>query len=137
MSLVRGEWWIDDDGQETFADGDIGDVTHEMVAFGRAANLDEEEMEAHGINPADGFDLTALGEAYLHDDLMVREDIVDVAKWPEKKWLELIEENDLNPFDKNEGGYSWEREEVLGLNKLDDMGANLHFVFFYIGQGGV
>jgi hypothetical protein len=30
---LSGEWWIDDYGGTTFADGDIGDYTHAMVAF--------------------------------------------------------------------------------------------------------
>lgn len=29
MSEIRGEFWIDDDGQSMYADGDIGDIGHE------------------------------------------------------------------------------------------------------------
>jgi hypothetical protein len=29
---IRGEWWIDKDGESMFADGDLGDAGHEMIA---------------------------------------------------------------------------------------------------------
>ena len=31
--MQRGEWWIDERGELTFADGDVGDANHEMIAF--------------------------------------------------------------------------------------------------------
>ena len=37
--MQRGEWWIDDSGQLTFADGDVGDTNHEMIAFYAALGL--------------------------------------------------------------------------------------------------
>lgn len=30
---MKGEWWIDDTGQVLFADGDIGDMNHEMYVL--------------------------------------------------------------------------------------------------------
>jgi hypothetical protein len=39
MSTVRGEWWIDDRGESHFADGDTGDVNHEMLAYCGALGL--------------------------------------------------------------------------------------------------
>jgi hypothetical protein len=30
---LRGEWWIDDSGNAQFADGDVGDMNHEMVVI--------------------------------------------------------------------------------------------------------
>lgn len=39
MSTVRGEWWIDDRGDSHFADGDTGDVNHEMLAYCGALGL--------------------------------------------------------------------------------------------------
>jgi hypothetical protein len=128
--MPRGEWWIDDGGQVTFADGDVGDQNHESVAFWSAIELsDEDPSIPEGVSP-NGIDLTALGEDLL-SELGVSEDIVDVAKWPEDQWAQFLEDNDLDPFNKNEGGYSWGREEVLGLNKLVSLGANMNFVWWW------
>jgi hypothetical protein len=38
-SSLRGEWWIDDSGMATFADGDIGDYNHAMAAFEAALGI--------------------------------------------------------------------------------------------------
>lgn len=40
---LRGEWWIDDLGESTFADGDIGDYNHEMLAMEGALEVNLEE----------------------------------------------------------------------------------------------
>lgn len=40
---MNGEWWIDEGGQTTFADGDVGDMNHEIVAFRAALGIDPEE----------------------------------------------------------------------------------------------
>jgi hypothetical protein len=40
---LRGEWWIDDSGFGTFADGDVGDTNHESQAFWSALGIDPEE----------------------------------------------------------------------------------------------
>lgn len=42
---LRGEWWIDDFGTSTYADGDIGDQNHESIAFEGALGFDLEELE--------------------------------------------------------------------------------------------
>jgi len=47
---ISGEWWIDDSGSETFADGDAGDQNHEYVAFWSALGVDEDEIR---FNAAD------------------------------------------------------------------------------------
>lgn len=31
--MLRGEWWIDEDGQVLFADGDVGGMNHEMYVI--------------------------------------------------------------------------------------------------------
>lgn len=43
MSL-QGEWWIDDSGYATFADGDIGDQNHATIAFQSALGIDLDEV---------------------------------------------------------------------------------------------
>lgn len=40
---LRGEWWIDDSGSAIFADGDIGDQGHEIIAFWAALGVDPDE----------------------------------------------------------------------------------------------
>lgn len=126
--MPRGEWWIDDDGQATFADGDVGDMNHEIYAFWSFIEMNDEEAP-ESVSP-NGIDLTALGEDML-SDLGVRESIVDVGEWDDEKWKEFLSDNDLDPFDKNEGGYSWSREEVLGLNRLVGLGANMDFIWWW------
>lgn len=47
--MENGEWWIDNTGNETFADGDVGDTNHEMEARRAAlelsdADVDDEEL---------------------------------------------------------------------------------------------
>ena len=34
ISEVHGEWWIDDNGQAVFADGDVGEYNHEGYVIG-------------------------------------------------------------------------------------------------------
>lgn len=54
MSL-RGEWWIDDSGGATFADGEIGDQNHEIIAFWSALGVDPDEAFSLGeILPDEG-----------------------------------------------------------------------------------
>ena len=43
---IRGEWFINDSGQSTFADGDIGDLNHEAAAI--QAKVPEEHEERFG-----------------------------------------------------------------------------------------
>lgn len=50
---LRGEWWLDDSGQATFADGDVGDYNHEMVAFGSALGVDLEDPEIPEMIPGE------------------------------------------------------------------------------------
>ena len=45
---LRGEWWIDDSGTATFADGDIGDQNHESIAFWSALGVDPDEAFSLG-----------------------------------------------------------------------------------------
>lgn len=40
---LRGEWWIDDSGGATFADGNVGDQNHETIAFWSALGVDPNE----------------------------------------------------------------------------------------------
>jgi len=40
-SVIRGEWWIDNTGYVGFADGDVGDENHELVAFVSALQLQD------------------------------------------------------------------------------------------------
>lgn len=67
MSLQHGEWWIDESGDATFADGDTGDVNHEMVAFAAFIGLDEEQLERIDTS-ANGINYYAAAEAFLEDN---------------------------------------------------------------------
>lgn len=43
LGMERGEWWLDEDGRTTFADGDMGDTNHEIEAFHAALELDGDD----------------------------------------------------------------------------------------------
>jgi hypothetical protein len=62
LESLRGEFWIDDSGQEVFADGDIGDVNHEGYAFWSALGVDSDSKEVRDLNiyPGGGFSNKAL-----------------------------------------------------------------------------
>jgi len=47
---LRGEFWIDDSGQDTFADGDYGDVNHEGYAFFSALGIDSDSKEVRDLD---------------------------------------------------------------------------------------
>jgi hypothetical protein len=52
---LRGEWWIDDSGGATFADGNVGDQNHEIIAFWSALGVDPDEAFSLGeILPNEG-----------------------------------------------------------------------------------
>jgi hypothetical protein len=65
--MERGEWWLDDCGYETFADGDVGDANHEKIALEAALGLsdeneeDEEFYNAPPLTPAQVKKLRARG----------------------------------------------------------------------------
>lgn len=80
MSLLRGEWWIDDSGSTTFADGDIGDVGHEAHAWEAFSGIDEDKRdelaEIGGINPVE-LDLYEFGVHKLKEEDGKSEDEID------------------------------------------------------------
>jgi hypothetical protein len=42
IKMEEGEWWLDEDGYATFADGDVGDANHEMIAWESFIGIDED-----------------------------------------------------------------------------------------------
>lgn len=65
---LTGEYWIDESGQLTFADGDVGDSNHDRIALESAIQkvsdhfgLDDDEIEADGFSD--------ILEAYLNEEL--------------------------------------------------------------------
>lgn len=62
---LSGEWWIDDSGDATFADGDVGDYTHAMVALEAALGIDLEDSNAPEIIPMEPLSPEAM--AYLEE----------------------------------------------------------------------
>jgi len=48
---ISGEWWLDDSGQETFADGDISDYNHMMIALSSALGVDLDDPDTPEIIP--------------------------------------------------------------------------------------
>lgn len=121
MSLISGEYWIDDSGNTTFADGDVGDAGHELIAFEAALGLDLESLRGIQFYPG-GMPTTELAEKYLEDkeseitlddlsDMEPKDQVALVKKLGvESKYLEL------------------EPEDALAHQWLDDNGANMKFV---------
>lgn len=52
FASLQGEWWIDDAGNVTYADGDFGDYNHAMIAFENALSISLEDANLpNGIAP--------------------------------------------------------------------------------------
>lgn len=49
--MLRGEWWIDEEGQTTFADGDMGESNHISVAFEAALGISLEDSDIPEMIP--------------------------------------------------------------------------------------
>ena len=135
MSLFRGEWWLDDGGSATYADGDVGDQNHESVAFESFLGLDHDQFYRDykiQIDASTGIPIQELTGAWLEEhgidmsfddfDNLDRSEQVDILKanGVDKKY---IEKNDL--FDLS---------EAPALQLLDDNGANMQFVLWCDGS---
>lgn len=68
--MLQGEWWIDDSGQVLFADGDIGDMNHEMYVLD---GLTRSILDAVGgipydeefAGPIDNYDVALRGALHV------------------------------------------------------------------------
>lgn len=93
MSLLRGEWWIDEDGNASFADGDTSDFDHTTIAFEAALgiSLDDRHLPI-GIVPMDKLNKEAVewlrengtsAEAieYLKDGSDPRDFMIEKKNW--------------------------------------------------------
>lgn len=103
--LQSGEWWIDEDGQLTFADGDIGDVGHEAIAYCTALGLPLGEY-ASGEYDGPDFDI---GER--------------VFKMHPGDLGEDADGNDI-PITPQNSLYAWLKENGVSKKALDFFGKN-------------
>jgi hypothetical protein len=97
MSLLRGEWWIDDSGSTTFADGDVGDTNHEAYAWNSFVGVDEHqigELQDIGSFDPNELDLDEFGIHKLTEDGKSEEEIeeMDQKDIDEAGWEFLEEE---------------------------------------------
>jgi len=67
MSILSGEWWLDSSGMATFADGDVGDYNHAMIAFQAALGIDLDLPEAPELIPFESFSQEALKYLKKHN----------------------------------------------------------------------
>lgn len=86
-----GEYWIDHSGCATYADGDVGDQGHEILAFGSAIGLDSDLVERLSfdrdieISP-NSIDREGLGELYAEEHNIEVTDDTDLFELGDK-WL--------------------------------------------------
>lgn len=65
---LTGEYWLHD-GQSEYADGDIGDYNHEMIAFDYFSNIDREDSAFSGIEINAGYiDWNGLAQRYASEN---------------------------------------------------------------------
>ena len=65
-AVLRGEWWIDNTGSTTYADGDVGDYNHEAIALEAALGVDLESVEPEIAGKLASYDFDDPGvAAYL------------------------------------------------------------------------
>ncbi|KKN96824.1 hypothetical protein LCGC14_0164680 [marine sediment metagenome] len=103
---IYGEWWIEEGGNATFADGDVGDQNHESIAFESALGVNFE---------------------YLYGELDP-EEILDAIKQDPKKLAELAydlgmqgEANEIRPLDAER--YFREVAQEIQPGRLTDVEA--------------
>ncbi len=126
MSILRGEWWIDDNGDATYADGDVGDQNHEMVAFESLSGIGSEEL---GMGPSD-FDVNSIVERYLDGQQtdVTSDDIEKMSPAAFKKFAKSLSINT-----KRKGDFS--KAEIVALQELEDRGANPSFFEWFFDAG--
>lgn len=117
-----GEWWIDDSGSAEFADGDVGDVNHEMLAFASALGIDADTAESAGINP-DNIDYDQLGLLLLQEH-GERADETEIRQMSAAEWKQLATRLKVPPARLK----SKERLYNLGIQWLVDHDANMEFI---------
>ena len=88
---LRGEWWIDADGNAVFADGDIGDMNHEMLVID---HLTRELLEYFNVEPDEEY----AGTLDNYEDAIAKE-----MEWDGEDTKEMIisylEKNARKDFD--------------------------------------
>jgi hypothetical protein len=135
-----GEWWVDDSGLGQYADGDIGDQNHEMVAFESALQMDLEEVDFHrrqaGLGTLDfeisanGFDWEGMAEAYLEEH-EVEGGLDHVNKLSAEAWKNLADDLEVDDSLLKAG-----RDIALAFSWLAEHGANMEFVKWWAEQKG-
>jgi hypothetical protein len=127
-----GEWWLDDSGSAQYADGDIGDVNHEGMAFQSALGVDEEALGDLEINPAFGFNWTEIAERFIEDN-DIELTLEQINALSEKEWKEFVNNNS----DISDAYINADRDIALAFSWLEDNGANMDFVNWYVEQKGM
>lgn len=120
MSLLSGEWWIDESGNNTFADGDVGDSNHEIVAFTTALGIDTESL-SFDIYPG-GLNLNTIAESYLEES---------DSKYDLDEFLDLDEkdqETEMKRLGVESEYLKIDPETALAYQWFSDQGANMKFV---------
>lgn len=135
MSLLSGEWWIDDSGSATFADGDVGDAGHQKTAWGAAIGLDVEHLEReYDLEfEIDGFDDEALGQAYF-DGNEAGIDFEDFKKLHRDEQLDLLKKLGVDKKYLDQGDL-FDLDQAPMLQFLEDNGASMEFVKWCL-EGG-
>lgn len=135
---IRGEWWIDDSGQAQYADGDIGDQNHEMIAFSSGLQMDEEtivDFGSYGVEVnANGIDFAGVGKIALVQKYRYPGDINAIDEWESDLNSEIIifiKENVDSNITNDISDFLYE----LGYNYLIEQGANKQFLDWYRSKG--
>lgn len=77
----RGEWWIDEDGQSVYADGDIGDMNHEGLVIQRVLCSLADKMGVYDYDDGDwDYIRDKVTKKYLEDHPELEDQEIDTDK---------------------------------------------------------
>ncbi len=130
MSIISGEYWIDDSGASTYCDGDVGEKNHEIEAFERAIGIDREEVD-FDIYPGN-LAIVDAAEDFLENDEESKQEYAldEVGDLDEKEQNKL-----LRLMGVDEKYLKYDHETALAMQWYDDKGANMKFIQWCLDGG--
>lgn len=143
LASVNGEWWIDDYGGVQYADGDVGDMNHEMIVIDHARG-----EFGYSDDTGESWDSYIVGKAeeYVNDlidqDPEIREEaLADFNNYPtsfidkafreeyerdygddefDEKWAVANDRTDVRQYAMEKLGWIRVAGPVIQVHRLDD-----------------
>jgi hypothetical protein len=145
--LLSGEWWLDESGAATFADGDVGDTNHETEAFHAGLGIDIDDIreldKANVDIGANGINWEEVANVWIAENL--GDDYIEPDNWTDPTFLADVRAAGavlecMKPF-MALWGDDFESKctkddviQTLSFAYLVDKGANLEFLTWLWGS---